>query len=117
MIPQARFDDDLRKGAPSLLFPQCAEGGQRPNPDGQRLAACARCHQSSCHARPSDQVLDGGCGSRRERSSNVVENLAYHTRNPPACGNLVTRGAVGILDLHGRHLTARRVPKAARTMR
>lgn len=28
----------LRKGAPSLLFPQFSEGGRRPDPDGQRLA-------------------------------------------------------------------------------
>lgn len=35
---------------------------------------------------------------------------------PPGMWQSCYEGAVGVLDLHGRHLTARRVPKAARTM-
>lgn len=88
----------------------------RHDPDGQQPAAgCPRCHHVCVMAVRQIRSSMGAVVHVQVEGVSSAQlgccGVAYHVRNPPACGNLVTREAVGILDLHGRHLTARRVPQ------
>lgn len=69
MIPQARFDIIEERGT-RLAIPQSAEGGQRPDPDGRRLAV----PDATVRVMPVRQIRSSmGAVVHVERSSNVVE--------------------------------------------